>query len=153
MNRFLTVNAGVRWEQERVAGTVLSYVFSGNWSPRIGVNFDPFADRKGKIFFNYGRNFWAMPLDAANRQLGNEQDDTSYAFAPVIQNGALVIVPDDAHNLNGMDKGPPAPYRSHIEVQRPEASLPQPVKASYPEPKPSMRMKWSLALNAKSRTA
>jgi len=104
MNRFLTVNAGVRWEQERVAGTVLSYVFTGNWSPRIGVNFDPFSDRKGKIFFNYGRNFWAMPLDAANRQLGNEQDDTSYAFAPVIQNGALVIVPDNAHTLNGMNK-------------------------------------------------
>jgi len=104
MNRFLTVDAGVRWEEERVAGSVLSYVFSGNWSPRIGVNVDPFSDRKGKFFFNYGRNFWAMPLDAANRQLGNEQDDTSYYFAPVVQNGALVIVPDDAHNLNGMPK-------------------------------------------------
>ncbi len=104
LNRFLTVDAGVRWEQERVAGTVLSYVFSGNWSPRIGVNFDPFSDRKGKIFFNYGRNFWAMPLDAANRQLGNEQDDTGYYFAPTIVNNALVIVPDDAHNLNGVPK-------------------------------------------------
>jgi hypothetical protein len=104
MNRFVTVNAGLRWEQERVAGTVMSYVFSGNWSPRIGVNFDPFADRKGKIFFNYGRNFWAMPLDAANRQLGNEQDDTGYVFAPTIVNGALVVVPDNAHNLNGMPK-------------------------------------------------
>ncbi|HEY1159682.1 MAG TPA: carboxypeptidase regulatory-like domain-containing protein [Terracidiphilus sp.] len=104
MNRFVTIDAGARWEEERVAGTVLSYVFSGNWSPRIGVNVDPFGDRKGKFFFNYGRNFWAMPLDAANRQLGNEQDDTAYYFAPVVQGGALVIVPDDAHNLNGMPK-------------------------------------------------
>ena len=104
MNRFLTIDAGVRWEQERVAGTVMSYVFAGNWSPRIGVNVDPFGDRKGKFFFNYGRNFWAMPLDAANRQLGNEQDDTSYYFAPEVVNGALVVVPDDAHNLNGMNK-------------------------------------------------
>ncbi len=104
MNRFVTFDIGGRWEQERVAGTVLSYVFGGNWSPRLGVNIDPFGDNKGKFFINYGRNFWAMPLDAANRQLGNEQDDTSYYFAPVIQGGALVIVPDDAHTLNGMPK-------------------------------------------------
>ena len=83
---------------------MLSYPFTGNWSPRLGINVDPFGDRKGKVFFNYGRNYWAMPLDAANRQLGNEQDDTGYYFAPVIQSGALVIVPDNAHTLNGMPK-------------------------------------------------
>jgi hypothetical protein len=104
MNRFLTVNAGLRWEEERVAGSVMSYVFTGSWSPRIGVNVDPFSDRKGKIFFNYGRNFWAMPLDAANRQLGNEQDDTAYVFAPTVVNNQVVIVADNAHNLNGMPK-------------------------------------------------
>jgi hypothetical protein len=104
VNPFLTVNYGVRWEEQRVAGTVLSYPFTGNWSPRLGVNVDPFGDRRGKVFFNYGRNYWAMPLDAANRQLGNEQDDTSYVFAPVVQGGALVVIPDAAHNLNGMPK-------------------------------------------------
>ncbi|HET7103785.1 MAG TPA: hypothetical protein VFI20_06830, partial [Terracidiphilus sp.] len=55
-------------------------------------------------FFNYGRNYWAMPLDAANRQLGNEQDDRNYYYAPEIQNGQLVIVPDSAHTLNGLPK-------------------------------------------------
>ena len=105
MNRFITLNAGVRWEEERVAGSVLSYVFTGSWSPRLGINVDPFSDRKGKIFFNYGRNFWALPLDAANRQLGNEQDDTAYVFAPTINaSNQLVIVADNAHNLNGMPK-------------------------------------------------
>jgi hypothetical protein len=104
MNRFLTFDLGARWEQERVGGTVLKYVFSGNWSPRLGINVDPIGDGKGKFFFTYGRNFWAMPLDAANRQLGNEQDDTAFSFAPVIQGGALVVIPDDAHTLNGMPK-------------------------------------------------
>ena len=104
MNKFLTLNGGVRWEEQRVGGTVLKYPFTGNWSPRVGANVDPFGDRKGKIFFNYGRNYWAVPLDAANRQLGNEQDDTAYYFAPEIQNGQLVIVPDNAHDLNGMPK-------------------------------------------------
>jgi hypothetical protein len=83
---------------------LLKYPFTGNWSPRLGINVDPFGDHKGKVFFNYGRNYWAMPLDAANRQLGNEQDDTHYFFAPEIQNGALVIVPDSAHTLNGLPK-------------------------------------------------
>ena len=104
VNRFLTLNGGVRWEEERVAGTLLSYPFTGGWSPRVGANIDPFGDRKGKVFFNYGRNYWAMPLDAANRQLGNEQDDTHYYFAPEIVNGALVVVPDAAHDLNGLPK-------------------------------------------------
>ena len=104
VNRFLTLNGGVRWEEQRIGGTLLNYPFTGNWSPRVGINIDPFGDRKGKVFFNYGRNFWAVPLDAANRQLGNEQDDTHYYFAPTIVNNALVIVPDDAHNLNGLPK-------------------------------------------------
>lgn len=104
MNRFVTLNGGVRWEEQRIGGTLMKYPFTGNWSPRVGINVDPFGDGKGKIFFNYGRNYWAMPLDAANRQLGNEQDDTAYYFAPEIVNNALVIVPDAAHNLNGLPK-------------------------------------------------
>jgi hypothetical protein len=102
MNKFLTLNGGLRWEEQRIGGTVMKYPFTGNWSPRLGANLDPFGDRKGKVFFNYGRNYWALPLDAANRQLGNEQDDTAYKFAPEIQNGQLVIIPDNAHTLNGM---------------------------------------------------
>ena len=104
VNRFVTLNAGVRWEEQRVGGSLLSYPFTGNWSPRMGINLDPLGDGKGKVFFSFGRNYWAMPLDAANRQLGNEQDDTSYYFAPVVQNNQLVVVPDEAHTLNGMPK-------------------------------------------------
>ena len=101
VNRFLNINAGLRWEQERTGGDLLSYLFNDSWSPRVGFNLDPFGDHKGKFFFNYGRDFWAMPLDAAIRQLGNEQDDTSYKYAPVIVGGQLTIVADQAHVLNG----------------------------------------------------
>jgi hypothetical protein len=104
MNRYVTLNAGLRWEAERVAGTVLNYSFGGSWSPRLGIDIDPFGDQKGKIFFNYGRNYWAMPLDAAIRQLGNEQDDTNYIFAPIYNaaTGTYTVIPDAAHNLNGL---------------------------------------------------
>jgi hypothetical protein len=104
VNHFLTLDGGVRWEEERVGAGTFSYPFTGNWSPRLGINVDPFNDRKGKVFFNFGRNYWSLPLDAANRNLGNEQDDTAYVFAPVVQNGQLVIVPDNAHDLNGLPK-------------------------------------------------
>ena len=105
MNRFVSVNAGVRWEQQRVGGTLLKYAFTGNWSPRVGINIDPLGDHKSKLFFNFSRNFWAMPLDAAIRQLGNEQDVTSIAFAPVINSdGSFTIIPDSAHTLNGLAK-------------------------------------------------
>jgi hypothetical protein len=105
MNRFVSLNLGVRWEQEQIGGTLLKYTFTGSWSPRLGINIDPVGDHKGKIFFNYGRNYWAMPLDAAIRQLGNEQDDTAYVFAPVVNaDGSYTVIPDSAHNLNGLPK-------------------------------------------------
>ena len=106
MNRYVSLNLGVRWEEERVAGDLLSYAFTGSWSPRLGINIDPLGDHKSKLFFNYSRDYWAMPLDAAIRQLGNEQDDTAYIFAPVVnQDGTYTVVPDSAHTLNGMSNG------------------------------------------------
>jgi len=105
MNRFVTLNLGVRWEQQRVGGSLLNYAFTGSWSPRVGINLDPMGDHKSKLFFNYGRNYWAMPLDAAIRQLGNEKDDTSFYFAPTVNaDGSYSLTLDDAHVLNGLNK-------------------------------------------------
>jgi hypothetical protein len=105
INRFVNLNLGVRWEEQQIGGSLLDYTFTGSWSPRLGINIDPMGDHKSKLFFNYGRNYWAMPLDAAIRQLGNEQDDASYYFAPVINaDGSYTVIPDAAHNLNGLPK-------------------------------------------------
>lgn len=105
MNRHLTFNLGVRWEEQRVAGTVLSYNFGPSWSPRLGINIDPTGQQKSKLFFNFGRNYWAMPLDAAIRQLGNEQDATKYYYYPeVAADGSITVIPDAAHALNGTPK-------------------------------------------------
>lgn len=105
MNRFVTLDLGVRWEEERVGGNLLKYAFTGSWSPRLGINISPTADDKTKLFFNYGRNYWAMPLDAAIRQLGNEQDDRGWDFAPVLNaDGSYTVIPDSKHLLNGLPK-------------------------------------------------
>ncbi len=105
INRYVNLNLGLRWEEEEIGGSLLKYTFTGSWSPRLGINIDPMGDHKGKIFMNYGRNYWSMPLDAAIRQLGNEQDDDGYFFAPVINSdGSYTIIPDAAHALNGLPK-------------------------------------------------
>jgi len=105
LNRYMTFDLGVRWENQRVGGSLLNYSFGPSWSPRIGVNIDPTGDQKSKLFFNYGRNFWAMPLDAAIRQLGNEQDDTSYDFVPTVNSdGTISVATDDNNTLNGLPK-------------------------------------------------
>jgi hypothetical protein len=105
LNRFVNLNLGLRWEQEQIGGKLLNYTFHDSWSPRLGINIDPLGDHKGKLFFNYGRNFWAMPLDAAIRQLGNEKDDTAFYFAPIKNSdGTFTVVPDAAHVLNGLAK-------------------------------------------------
>lgn len=110
MNRYLTINAGLRWEQQWYAGTILKYLFNDNWSPRVGFNIDPFGDQKSKIFFNYARYQLVLPLDAAIRQLGNEQDDTSFYYSPKTDEGgnavtdelgAVIPLLDAAHTLNG----------------------------------------------------
>ncbi len=105
MNRHVTLNLGVRWEEQRVGGQVLNYNFGPSWSPRLGINIDPTGSQKSKFFFNFGRNFWAMPLDAAIRQLGNEQDATKLYFAPIVaSDGTISVIPDQKHSLNGTPK-------------------------------------------------
>jgi hypothetical protein len=109
MNRHLTLNAGIRWEQQWYDGDLLNYLFNDNWSPRLGFDYDPWGDQKTKVFFSYARYQLVLPLDAAIRQLGNEQDDTTWFFAPkadasgtVVRDslGSVIPMMDSAHTLN-----------------------------------------------------
>ena len=54
LNRYVTFNVGLRWEEEQLNGTTLGYVFVDNWSPRLGINIDPFGDRKSKVILQLG---------------------------------------------------------------------------------------------------
>jgi hypothetical protein len=87
INKYVTVNAGIRWQQERMAGEVSQYTFTGDWSPRLGVDIDPIGDRKNKIFFNFGRYSYNLPLDLAERSLTNELDLSGFRMAPDFTTG------------------------------------------------------------------
>jgi hypothetical protein len=113
INKYVTLNAGLRWEQQKLVGNVLSYTFTDNWSPRFGVAVDPRGDRKTKLYANFGRYDYAIPLDLAERSLSNELDYQNAFFAPAYTNvggvntvtvtdGTVAVVPDGAHLLNGV---------------------------------------------------
>jgi hypothetical protein len=110
-NRFVTVSAGLRWEQQTYGGSLLTYNWHDNWSPRLSATIDPFGTRKNKIFFAFSRYQNPLPLDAAVRQLGNEQDDTAFYYAPkkdaagnAILDASGAVTPDTSTVLNGTAK-------------------------------------------------
>ncbi len=109
-NRFVTFNIGLRWEEEQLNGTTLGFVFVDNWSPRLGVNIDPFGDRKSKVFFNWGRYTQSLPQDGALRDLANELDITGANWKPqadssnhvvLNSNGTANPILDAAHLISG----------------------------------------------------
>jgi len=82
MSKYATLNVGLRWEQQRLIGNVASKVFNDMWSPRIGFIVDPKGDRKTKIYANFGRYAFVLPLDAAVRELSSEDDVLGAHWAP-----------------------------------------------------------------------
>jgi hypothetical protein len=125
IGRRITVNAGYRWEQQSMLGNPYTlggqnfhvhYTFTDNWSPRFGLAIDPLGDRKTKIYGNFARYSYAIPLDLAIRSLSNEQDAYVAYWAPpstgpfdgvnpnlaVNPDGTLApLVLNDATNLSG----------------------------------------------------
>jgi hypothetical protein len=82
INKYVTVNAGIRWQQERLIGENANYTFTDNWSPSLGVTVDPIGDRKNKFWFSFGRYNYNLPLDLAERSLTNEKDLFNLYIAP-----------------------------------------------------------------------
>ncbi len=132
INKYVTLNAGIRWQQERLIGESADYTFTDNWSPALGVTVDPFGDRKNKFWFSFGRYNYNLPLDLAERSLTNEKDLFNTYLAPnyvtagtggclpttfmgntynrcvVLNNlGTVTPVIDAAHDLNNSANGIP----------------------------------------------
>ena len=124
----VTLNAGIRWEQQRLVGNTDFHTFVNMWSPRFGIIVDPKGDRRSKIYANFGRYAYVLPLDAAIRSLSTESDFLNPFFAPasttvgcpagtpvgascVVTNAdgspnyANFFVPDGAHLLNNASGG------------------------------------------------
>jgi len=124
MGDHVTVNLGLRWEQQLLAGKSGKAFFNDQWSPRIGLIVDPTGDRKSKIYTQFSRLAYVLPLDMAVRELGGEDDNSKEYWAPLAdssnnvvldQYGAPQLVPDAAHLLNNATGGVPTPVSISIQ--------------------------------------
>ncbi len=128
MSSHVTLNLGLRWEQQRLTGVsagngTLNSFFNDQWSPRIGFVVSPNAD--SKIYVDFDRLAFVLPLDMAVRELGGEEDDLNSYWAPASdptthmvtldKYGTVNFVPDQAHLLNNATGG--IPGGASIEIQ------------------------------------
>jgi len=65
----LTIRPGIRYEQQKLVGTLANFKWDNNWAPRIGVTYDPTGRGKAKIFGSWGRFYAKVPNDLAARSL------------------------------------------------------------------------------------
>jgi len=69
----LTIDPGLRYEQETLNGNVISgFSLKNNWAPRLGAAFDATGDGRTKVYGNWGRFYARMPNDLAARALSSE---------------------------------------------------------------------------------
>ena len=80
----LTVNAGVRWEKQKIRGLDdIVYIDVNHFSPRVGVTWDPWNDGLTKVAASYSHFVPIIPLDMNIRSLNGERDGATYNFDPV----------------------------------------------------------------------
>jgi hypothetical protein len=66
----LTIKPGIRYEGERMNGTLIQgFTLNNNWSPRVGVTWDPMGNGKSKVYGSYGIFYQRVPNDLAARSL------------------------------------------------------------------------------------
>ena len=95
----LTINPGLRYEQEQLSGTIVTdWKLKNNWAPRIGATFDPQGTGLTKIYGSYGRYYSRVPNDLAARSLSADDgisraDYFDAALTQPIPNGVATQVP------------------------------------------------------------
>jgi len=71
---WLVVNAGIRYEQETISGTVVKgWQLKNNWASRVGATIDPAADGRTKVYGSFGVSFARIPNDLAVVALSNDE--------------------------------------------------------------------------------
>jgi hypothetical protein len=98
----LTINAGLRWEAQEIAGADGTKQISiyDQLSPRVGLAWDPRARGRAKLYANYGRFYETVPLDINDRSFSGEGFLVGKAYVgdcnrrPLLPGGQPVQVPE-----------------------------------------------------------
>ncbi len=132
MSPHVTLNVGLRWEQQRLTGTTGAHMlFNDQWSPRIGFIVTPTPN--SKIYVDFDRLAFVLPLDLAVLEISHEADDLNSYWAPASDSSGMVtldkygtvnFVPDAAHLLNNATGGIAAPVNINIQSSTGEPVVP-----------------------------
>jgi hypothetical protein len=109
----LTINAGLRWDEERIRdrGGFTSIPLRNEWQPRVGIVWDPRQDGATKLYAFAGRFYNTLAVDLVARGWGGPVASSIYNYDPVDLNPA--VVPGHPSSLNGTpvitgpNQGPP----------------------------------------------
>ena len=80
----VTVNAGVRYDTQMLYGGngQLAMILANQWSPRVGVIVDPFANGQMKLYGSFSRFYEQVPLDMMDRAFPGERRYTGRYNTP-----------------------------------------------------------------------
>jgi outer membrane receptor protein involved in Fe transport len=102
----LTINPGIRYEQESMDGTIIQgFDLKNNWAPRIGATYLLTSDGRTRLYGNYGIYYSRVPNDLAARALSAD-DGISRAdyfdanLTQPIPNGVVTQVPGGGQITN-----------------------------------------------------
>jgi hypothetical protein len=94
----LTINPGIRYAQEKLAGEIINdFSLKNNWAPRIGATYDPFGDAKSKLYGNFGIFYSRVPNDLAARALSA---DNGMSRADYFDAGLTQPIPNGVATIN-----------------------------------------------------
>jgi carboxypeptidase family protein/TonB-dependent receptor-like protein len=81
----LTVNAGLRWDQQKVQNSVGDTVLNmtAEWQPRLGVVWDPTGKGAARIYASAGRFYFSLPTALSVFSYGTTTFAETYNFDPV----------------------------------------------------------------------
>jgi hypothetical protein len=68
----VTINPGIRYDRQRLTGTLAALTLSNDWAPRIGATYDPTGHGTMKIYGNWGFFYSKVPNDLAARALSSD---------------------------------------------------------------------------------
>jgi hypothetical protein len=81
----LTVNAGLRWDQQKIQNSVGDTVLNmtAEWQPRLGVVWDPSGSGRTKVYASAGRFYFSIPTALSIFAYGTTTFAETYNFDPV----------------------------------------------------------------------
>ncbi|HUK34603.1 MAG TPA: TonB-dependent receptor, partial [Vicinamibacterales bacterium] len=105
----LTINPGLRFDQETLSGDLIkNWQLKNNFAPRIGATFDATGDGKTKIYGNYGIYYNRIPNDLAARALSA---DDGYSRIDYFDPGLTRLVPQNTATKTSASA---APTTNHV---------------------------------------